>query len=213
LASIIRESRSNSDASASPPVAPKGFVRNEGQAPNFFIPVQDGFIQPAYWVKLLPNSQVAGLLKDDAPDTQPHISKLFCTELIDPSNGPVQPMPAWLVELFTGAPTKFTALQEAVANTGSWELSAETQRLRNAHEAIRIKNHQMSILAREIQMAEDIAECSEQRLANAGLPEKVHGLCSLTSQRFKGCPNRRQVGRRTWVAIIPTSLSSSLHQD
>jgi hypothetical protein len=213
LASIIRESRSNSDASVSPPVAPKGFVRNEGQAPNFFIPVQDGFVQPAYWVKLLQNGQVAGLLKDDAPDTQPHIGELFCTELIDPSNGPVQPMPAWLVELFAGAPAKFTALQEAVANTGSWELSAETQRLRNTHEAIRIKNHQMSILAREIRMAEDIAERSEQRLANAGLPEKVHGLRSLTTHRFEGRPNRRQVGRRARITTDPVTRTSTLHRD
>jgi hypothetical protein len=146
-------------------------------------------MQPTYWVTLLPSGQVACLLKDNAPDTQPHISELFCTNVLDPSNGLIQPMPAWLIELFTRAPTKFMALQEAVTQTGSWELSAKTQCLWNAHEAIWIKNHQMSILAQEIKMAEEIAKCSKQHLANASLPEKVHTLRSLTLQHFKGCPN------------------------
>jgi hypothetical protein len=195
-----------------PPEPPTGFVRNARQAPNFFIPVEDRFVQPTYWVKLLPSGQVTGLLKDNAPNTQPHVGELFCTDILNPSNGPIQPMPAWLIELFTGAPGKFMALQEAITQTGSWELSAETQRLRNTHEAIQIKNHQMSILAHEIRMAEDIAERSEQCLANAGLPEKVHGLRSLTSQRFKGRPNHRQVARRTRVSNGPTPLFSQ-HRD
>jgi hypothetical protein len=99
-------------------------------------------------------------------------------------------MPTWLIELFARAPTKFMALQEAVTQTGSWELSTKTQHLWNTHEAIWIKNHQMSILAHEIKMAEEIAEHSEQHLANASLSEKVHTLHSLTSQHFKGRPNR-----------------------
>jgi hypothetical protein len=168
--------------------------------------MQDGFTQPAYWVKLLPSGQVTGLLKDDAPDIQPHISELFCTDVFDPSNGLIQPMPTWLIELFAGAPSKFTALQEAITQTGSWKLSAETQCLRNAHEAIRIKNHQMSILAHKIRMVEDIAKHSEQRLANAGLPEKVHVLCSLTLQCFEGCPNHQQVACQTRVPVDPTPL-------
>jgi hypothetical protein len=111
LGKIIHESCSNLDTLVSPPVPPTGFVHNEGQAPNFFIPVQDGFLQPAYWVKLLPNGQVAGLLKNNTPDTQPHIGELFCTDIFDPSNGPIQPMPAWLIELFTGVPEAQTESQ------------------------------------------------------------------------------------------------------
>ena len=127
LGKIIRESRANSDASSSPPVPPAGFVRNIGQAPNFFIPVQDGFFQPAYWVKQLPNGQVAGLLKDDTSDTQPHVGDLFCADRVDPANGPITPMPAWLLELFAGPPSKFQPLEESIDQTGDWALKAEVR--------------------------------------------------------------------------------------
>ena len=199
LGKIIRESRANSDASSSPPVPPAGFVRNVGQAPNFFIPVQDGFFQPAYWVKQLPNGQVAGLLKDDTSDTQPHVGDLFCADRVDPANGPITPMPAWLLELFAGPPSKFQPLEESVDQTGDWALKAEVRRLRNTMDAVKIKQHQMAILAREIRLAEEISERTEVRLANAGLADKVSALRSLTTHRFEGRPNRRQVGRRSRV--------------
>jgi hypothetical protein len=77
-------------------------------------------------------------------------------------------------------------------------------------DAIKVKNHQISILAREIRLAEEISERTELRLANAGLADKVSALRALTTHRFEGRPNRRQIARRsrTHVTIIdPTPLA------
>jgi len=197
LGRIIRESRTNSESTCASPDPPTGFVRNVGQAPNFFIPVSDGFFQPAYWVKQLPNGQVAGLLKDDPSDVEPHIGDLFCAERTLPTNGPILPMPAWLLELFAGSPSKFQPLEEAVDQTGDWALKADVRRLRNTMDAVKVKNHQISILAREIRLAEEISERTELRLANAGLADKVSALRALTTHRFEGRPNRRQIALRS----------------
>ena len=55
--------------------APEGYVLNiKERAPNFVIPIQDGYYQPAWWVKQLPDGRVAGLPKSHSPDETPYIA-------------------------------------------------------------------------------------------------------------------------------------------
>jgi hypothetical protein len=61
----------------------------------------------------------------------------------------------------------------------------------------------MSILAREVRLAEELSERTEVRLSNAGLANKVCGLRSLSGHRFEGRPNRRQMARRTRAPSDP----------
>src|ERR1700674_3714070 len=57
---------------------PSGFILNgEGQAPDFNLPIQEGYAQPAYSVKQLPNGQVAGLAQDCQPGNTPFIGDLY----------------------------------------------------------------------------------------------------------------------------------------
>jgi len=103
LGQYIWESQSNSDASASPPVAPKGFVPNEGQAAQFFYPCKMG-CPNLLLGQAPPNGQVTGLLKDGRPATPTFTSasstipKLIALNRASPAHARM------LIELFTGAP-------------------------------------------------------------------------------------------------------------
>src|ERR1700678_633184 len=58
--------------------APEGYVLNvKERAPNFVIPIQDGYYQPAWWVKQLPDGRVAGLPKSHSPDETPYIAEVY----------------------------------------------------------------------------------------------------------------------------------------
>jgi hypothetical protein len=57
---------------------PEGYVQNDdSKAPHFVIPIQDGYFQPTYWVKQLPNGNVAGYPKGYHPADAPYVGELY----------------------------------------------------------------------------------------------------------------------------------------
>src|SRR6267154_3699836 len=58
--------------------APDGYVENdETCAPNLNIPIQDGYYQPAHWVKQLDNGQIAALPKEYTIADIPFICDIY----------------------------------------------------------------------------------------------------------------------------------------
>jgi hypothetical protein len=56
----------------------EGYVQNDNsKAPHFVIPIQDGYFQPAYWVKQLLNGNVAGYPKEYHPADAPYVGELY----------------------------------------------------------------------------------------------------------------------------------------
>jgi hypothetical protein len=67
--------------------APDGFVlNNNDRAPNFVIPIQDGYHQPAHWVRFLPRGQVAGLPQEHTPGSTPFVAEVYADRNEDPEH-------------------------------------------------------------------------------------------------------------------------------
>src|SRR5712672_2774462 len=107
--------------------APDGYVENnDSRAPHLNIPVQDGYFQPAHWVKQLDNGQVAALPKEYTIADIPYICDIYASlhGADDSDEDPILPMQPWLLELLTGPTNNVTAGSEVTADSGSLEVEA-----------------------------------------------------------------------------------------
>src|SRR5882762_7638853 len=111
--------------------APDGYVENDDlRAPNLNIPVQDGYYQPAHWVKQLDNGQIAALPKEYTIADVPYICDIYARlhGADDSDEDPILPMQPWLLELLTGPTNSFNALYKEAQKRSNWETLAEIQR-------------------------------------------------------------------------------------
>src|ERR1700678_3999638 len=112
--------------------APEGYVLNiKERAPNFVIPIQDGYYQPAWWVRQLPDGRVAGLPKSHSPGETPYIAEVYAEcDGDDEEDNIIIPLPVWLLSLLKGSASLYGSLVQEVRNNGDWPLQAEVSRFR-----------------------------------------------------------------------------------
>ena len=180
-------------APSTPRIPPQeDYVLNTDQAPGFYIPVEEGLWQPAYWVKLLPDGRCAGLLKDDGPEAVPYIADLFAQADYNPSD-PDLPLPCWLLQLLAGAPTYYQVIRQEVEKIGDWAIIAEVTRYRNLTDHIKTKQAQIMQMEKDLKVLDEQRDLCEARLARTCFEDKVSVLCSLSGPRDK--PRFRKIHR------------------
>ena len=177
---------------------PDGFILNgEDEAPSFTIPIQDGYAQPAYWVKLLPDGRVAGLPQDCKPGDTPFIADIYAERPDlrphgDESVDPVLPLPPWLQQLLQGPSANWDTLRRAVQEAGNWGLLAEAQRYRMLHHNIQDAEMRMADRNAELRSLRQAKDLCQGRLELSGLVWKVSDLRVLQPD---GSRHSRQLGR------------------
>src|SRR3979490_966497 len=111
-------------------IAPDGYVENDdSRAPNLNIPVQDGYFQPAHWVKQMDNGQVAALPKDYTMADIPFICTLYARlhGADDSDEDPILPMQPWLLELLISPTNNYNTLYNEAQRRVNWENLAGEQ--------------------------------------------------------------------------------------
>ena len=195
------------DAPSTPRIPPqKDFILNTDQAPGFFIPVEEGLWQPAYWVKQLPDGRCAGLLKDDGPDAVPYIADLYAQPDYD-LNQPVLPLPCWLFQLLSGAPTYFQVVCQEVERVGDWVITAEVMRYRNLTNHIKTKQAQIVQMERDLKVLDEQRDLCEACLARTRFKDKVSVLHSLTGPHNEPCLHKINQKR----CHLPTPPNTAWH--
>ena len=197
--------RIQQDAPSTPHIPPQeDFILNTDQAPGFFIPIEEGLWQPAYWVKQLPDGQCAGLLKDDGPDAVPYIADLYAQPDYD-LNEPVLPLPCWILQLLSGTPTYFQVVHQEVERVGDWAITAEVMHYRNLTDHIKTKQVQVIQMEKDLKVLDEQCDLCKVRLARTRFEDKVSVLCSLTGPRDEPCYRKVNRSKKRHLPTPPNT--------
>jgi hypothetical protein len=176
--------------------APDGFVlNNNDRAPNFVIPIQDGYYQPAHWVRFLPGGQVAGLPQEHTPGSTPFVAEVYADRNEDPEHdsGPIYPLPTWTIELLTGPAASYGVLLQDVERNHSWGLVAEVMRYREFEHQCNDLRARLSLFESELRGVSQAQNASGSRLELARLDQRVSELRTITCE-----PGRKTKSNRGW---------------
>jgi hypothetical protein len=94
-----------------------GYEENNGQLPNFSIPVGKGMYHVAKYIKQLDRGWVAGFTEEDRPHSTPHIIELYAAPFyttLDTTDEPAEPMPAWFHRILFGHAALYSTMQKAI---------------------------------------------------------------------------------------------------
>ena len=176
---------------------PDGYEQNDHtRAPHFTIPIQDGFYQPAHWVKQLDDGRVAGYPKEYTITDEPHIGEVYAIfpGADDSDDNPILPMQPWLHELFKGPTNNYNTLYKEVQRTSNWETQAEVQRFREyEHSACDIQRR-IEFLQAELRGVKQAQDATQGRLEGVRLDRLAANLRTL--------PN---MGRRSFGEFRPNT--------
>jgi hypothetical protein len=160
-----------------------GYVlNNNSRAPSFVIPIQDGYYQPAYWVRFLPRGQVAGLTKEHTPRSTPFVSEIHMDqdENDDHNLNPIYPLPAWTITLLTGMVASYRVLLKDVEQNHKWGLIAEVMCYHKyEHQHNDLRAH-ISLFETELRSVSQAQSASGSRLKLAQLDQQVSKLRTIT---------------------------------
>jgi len=172
--------------------APEGYVLNiKERAPNFVIPIQDGYYQPAWWVKQLADGRVAGLPKSHSPGETPYVAEVYAERDIDSEDKDVVlPLQPWLLALLKGSSSVYSMLVQEVRDNGDWPLQAEVARFRELEISLLDIKLRIDHLQAEQRGMREAQEASRARLELARLGSKTGNL------RMMGRPEQRTRGYR-----------------
>src|SRR5712672_1372483 len=176
-------------------VVPDGYVENDdSRAPNLNIPAQDGYFQPAHWVKQLDNGQVAALPKEYTIANQPYICDIYtCLHSADDSDeDPILPMQPWLLELLTGPTNNFNTLYKEAQRRVNWETLGELQRFRELEHSIIDTQCRIDFLQAQVRGARQAQNASQGRLEATRLDRTVGNLRTLPNMGRRNFGEFRQ---------------------
>jgi hypothetical protein len=186
-------------------VAPDGYVENDdSRTPNLNIPVQDGYFQPAHWVKQMDNGQVAALPKNYTMADVPFICDLYARlhGADDSDEDPILPMQPWLLELLTGPTNNYNTLYKEAQGRVNWETLAEIQRFRKLEHSILDTQSRIDFLQAQVRGAKQAQNASQGRLEATRLDRTVSNLRTLPNMgrrnfgEFRQNPQKRKFNRQ-----------------
>jgi hypothetical protein len=175
--------------------APDGYEENDdSRAPNLNIPVQDGYYQPAHWVKQLDNGQVAALPKEYTIADTPYICDIYAhlRGADDSDEDPILPMQPWLLELLTGPTNAFNTLYKEAQKRSNWETLSEIQRFRELEHTIIDTQSRINFLQAQLRGAKQAQNASQGRLEATRLDRTVANLRTLPNMGQRNFGEFRQ---------------------
>jgi hypothetical protein len=176
-------------------VAPDGYVENDdSRAPNLNIPIQDGYFQPAHWVKQMDNGQVAALPKDYTTADIPFICDIYAHlhGADDSDKDPILPMQPWLLELLTSPTNNYNTLYKEAQGRVNWETLAEIQRFRELEHSILDTQSRIDFLQAQVRGAKQAQNASQGCLEATCLDHTVSNLRTLPNMGRRNFGEFRQ---------------------
>jgi hypothetical protein len=163
-------------------VAPPSYEENDDtHAPNLNIPIQDGYYQPAHWVKQLDDGQVAAYPKDYTLADQPYVCDIYAglQGADDSDKDPILPMQLWLLELLTGPTNNYNTLYKEAQKQVNWEVLAEVQHFCELEHSILDTQSCIDFLQAQVQGAKQAQNASQGHLEVTHLDRTVSNLRTL----------------------------------
>jgi hypothetical protein len=155
------------------PGCPDGYEPNDSRV-STLIPVGEGFLVPAKFVKLRDNGWVLCL-----PGKEHH-KDLYTTELFlspDYSLGDVaEPIPIWFNTLLNGPTPAYHTLCRTVANLDDWNATAEIKQYHQQDDQLRHLRDELTIVQAEVHLTEDDLAACQYRIKATRIPSRIPNL-------------------------------------
>ena len=103
---------------------PPGYEENNGQLPNFTIPLNDGTEQFTCFIKQLNDGRVAGLHSQAKSEEDTRIIELYTSPDYS-SDKPLKPLPTWLRCRLWGDRATYAILEDTINDLDDWGLLAD----------------------------------------------------------------------------------------
>ena len=174
----------NNKTNPSPSNALRGIASTGTAGPHqFYIPGEDGLVQPAWWVKKVGDGQVAGLPRYHTTDTEPFIGNVYAQpDNWDVDDGtPVLPLGCWLLQILHGPSANFHQLERLIG-VEDWGVQADVYHYCVLHHQLQDAEAHMAQLAAEIRTVRGAQELAKGRLESARLEKKVSQLRVLPAR-------------------------------
>ena len=143
---------------------PNGYIKNDGQVPHFYIPIGNGVLRPAKWIKRLEDGQVIGYHDTQGPNESSHIIDLYAQAdtMGHGKENPIEPIPAWFRALLLGPSGDFVHLQHEIEDLDDWGLAREITCFHKLNQEATELAVQVEILYEELDMTCDARTMSEK---------------------------------------------------
>jgi hypothetical protein len=107
--------------------APDGYIINNGQVPQFYIPLGNRVHCPTKWIKRLDNSRVASFHEGQGPNESLYVIDLYAqADMVGHGEeNPIKPIPTWFYTLLLGPSGNLTHLQHKIEDLNDWGLARE----------------------------------------------------------------------------------------
>ena len=152
-----------------------GYKENNGQLPNFTIPLNDRTEQFACFIKQLNDGRVTGLHSGAKSEEDAWIIELYASPDYS-SDKPLEPLATWLHRRLWGDRATYAILEDAVNDLDDWGLLADVHRYQQFDQDNAYLVQKLELLEAEQESIVKNRAIIEDRLVHARLSEKVKHL-------------------------------------
>ena len=155
--------------------APDRYIKNDGRVPHFYIPLGDGVLKPAKWIKKLEDGRVARFHEQQGPNEAPYIIDLYvqADTIGHGKENPIEPLPAWFRALLIGPSSNFMHLQCDIGDLDDWGLAREIAHFHELDQEATELAARVDVLHEELDATHDTRTMSEKRLVLARVSQKA----------------------------------------
>ena len=154
---------------------PPRYEENNGQLPNFTIPLDDGTERFACFIKRLDDGRVAGLHSGAKSEEDARIIELYTSPDYS-SDKPLEPLPTWLRHRLWGDRTTYAILEDAINDLDDWGLLADIHRYRQFDQDNAYLVQKLELLEAEQESIVKNRAIIKDHLVHTQLSEKVKHL-------------------------------------
>ena len=175
--------------------APKGYVINNGQAPQFYIPLGNGVFHPAKWIKRTEDGRVTSFHNGQGPNESPYIIDLYvqADTIGHGKENPIELLPGWFRALLLRPSGNFVHLQHEVEDLNDWGMAQEITHFHKLNNEVSL---QIEVLYEELDATHDTWTMSKKWLVLTRVSQKTAWLENLQRKVSMPCSSIRHKSSR-----------------
>ena len=161
--------------------APNGYIINDRQVPQFYIPLGNRVFYPTKWVKRLEDGRVTGFYEGQGPNESPYVIDLYvqADTIGHGEDNPIEPIPAWFHALLLRPSSDFTHLQHEIEDLNNCGLAREVTHFHELNQGATDLALQVKVLYEELDTTCNAWTMSEKWLVLARASQKTAWLKNL----------------------------------
>ena len=184
--------------------APNGYIVNDEQVPQFYIPLGDRVHCPTKWIKRLDNGRVAGFHEGQGPNESLYIIDLY-TQADTIGHGeekPIKLLPTWFHTLLLGPSGNFVHLQNEVKDLNNWGMAQEITCFHKLNQEAMELTLQVKVLYKELNTTCNARTMSEKWLVLTRASQKTAWLKNLLRKVSMPHTYSRHKNNNWWGHLI-----------